>query len=104
MCIQSLTTLVHERRCEGIVLVTGGEHNCLLQDEEVKHLLINPPAALVLIRLSPPAGLAPAPSLSARFFSWWRGLRGQQGRQANAQDTPAGEEPLWIRTEQHPMR
>src|SRR5260221_13115049 len=68
--IQSLTTLVHERRCEGIVLVTGGEHSRLLRDEEVKHLLIKPPAAPVLVRLSAPIGLGPAPSLPARVFSW----------------------------------
>ena len=102
--IQSLTTLVHERRCKGIVLVTGGEHSRLLRDEEVKHLLIKPPAALVLIRLSPPVGLAPAPSLPARFFSWWRRLLGQRNGSFNAQDTPDVEEPLWIRTEEHHMR
>src|SRR5258708_38238689 len=50
--IQSLTTLVHDRRCEGIVLVTGGEHNRLLGGGEGRHLLIQPPAppgALVLL-------------------------------------------------------
>src|SRR5258708_39195830 len=50
--IQSLTTLVHERRCEGSVLVTGGEHNRLLGGGEGRHLLIQPPAppgALVLL-------------------------------------------------------
>ncbi len=99
--IQSLTTLVHERRCEGIVLVTGGEHRRLLRDEEVKHLLIKPPAALVLIRLSAPIGLAPAPSLRARFFSWWRGLLRQRDGSFQPQGAPDVEEPLWIRTEEH---
>jgi hypothetical protein len=99
--IQSLTTLVHERRCEGIVLVTGGEHSRFLRDEEVKHLLIKPPAALVLIRLSAPIGLAPAPSLRARFFSWWRGRLRQRDGSFQPQGAPEVEEPLWIRTEEH---
>ncbi len=30
---QSLTTIVRERHCDRIVLVTGSEHSCLLQDE-----------------------------------------------------------------------
>ena len=99
--IQSLTTLVHERRCEGIVLVTGGEHSRLLRDEEVKHLLIKPPAALVLIRLSAPIGLAPAPGLQARIFSWWRGRLRQRDCSFQPQGVPDVEEPLWIRTEEH---
>ena len=99
--IQSLTTLVHERRCEGIVLVTGGEHSRLLRDEEVKHLLIKPPAALVLIRLSAPIGLAPAPSLRARFFSWWRERLRQRDGSFQPQGAPEVEEPLWIRMEEH---
>ena len=84
--LQSLTTLVHERRCDGIVLVTGGEHSRLLRDEEVKRLLIKPPAALVLMRLSAPEGMTPAPSLSARFFAWWRGLLGQQDAAGQARE------------------
>jgi CheY-like chemotaxis protein len=100
---QSLTTLVYERRCDGIVLVTGGEHSRLLRVEEVKHLLIQPPAALVLMRLSAPEGMTPALSLSARFFAWWRGLLGRQDAagQAREKEAPTVEEPLWIRTEQH---
>lgn len=98
---QSLTTLVRERHCDRIVLVTSSEHSCLLQDEEVKPLLINPPAVLVLIRLTAPRGMAAAPSLPARFFSWWRGLWGQRDGIVPAQDAPVVEEPLWIRTEQH---
>jgi hypothetical protein len=98
--LQSITTLVHDMRCDGIVLVTSGEHTRLLQDEEVKHLLIQPPAALVLIRLTAPVALAPG--RRARFFSWWRGLRGwQRDGIFQAQDVPALEEALWIRTEQH---
>ncbi len=101
---QSLTMLVQEMRCDGIVLVTSREHTCLLKDAEVKHLLITPPAALVLIRLTAPRGLAPAPSLRARFFSWWSGLLGQRDGTVQTQDAPDVEEPLWIQTEQHHLR
>jgi hypothetical protein len=101
--LQSLTTLVHEKRCEGIVLVTGAEHSRLLRDEEVKHLLIKPPAALVLVRLSPPAaGLTSSPHPAARFLSWWRGLWGRQdATQVRNEEAPSVEEPLRIRTERH---
>jgi len=101
---QSITTLVHDTRCDGIVLVTSGGHTRLLQDEEVKRVLIAPPAALVLIRLSPPVGLTPALRFSARFLSWWRGLWGRQdAAQVQDEGAPDVEEPLWIRTEQHPL-
>jgi hypothetical protein len=101
--LQSLATLVRDLCCSGIMLVTGGKHSYLMQEEEVKHLLIEPPAALVLIRL--PAytgsGLTAATHLKARFFSWLRGHREQQDVSRQAPDAPDVEEPLWIRTEQH---
>ncbi len=100
--LQSLTTLVRERRCEGIVLVTGGECGCFLQEEEVKHLLTKPPAALVLVRLSPPTSLSATQRHVARFLSWWRGQWGwQDASQVQDEETTSVEEPLWIRTE-HP--
>jgi hypothetical protein len=74
---QDLVMLVHERRCEAIVVVTDGGHARLLQDEQVKRLLVEPPAALVLLRLAPPSDLPTAWPL-ARLLSWWRGLRGRQ--------------------------
>lgn len=98
--LQSITTLVHQIRCNGIILVTSRGHTCLLQDQEVKQLLIAPPAALVLIRLSPPLGLTPAQGLRARFFSWWRGRLGQKDGSVPPREAPDVEEPLWIRTEQ----
>ena len=103
--LQSLTALVHERRCQGIVLVTGGEHSHLLRDEEVKRLLIKSPAALVLMRLSAADGLLSPPRLGARLFAWWHGLRGQQDAVGQTREKEAAtvEEPLWIRTEQHQL-
>ncbi len=104
--LQSLTELVREMRCDGIVLVTSGEYTRLMQHKEVKHLLIKPPAALVLIRLPMPTGtrFASAPHLGTRFFSWLRRHREQQDAAWQAQEAPVMEEPLWIRTEQHHIR
>ncbi|MGH2494686.1 MAG: hypothetical protein ACRDIV_08265 [Ktedonobacteraceae bacterium] len=99
--LQSIATLVHDTCCNGIILVTGGEYTHLLRDEEVKRLLIKPPTALVLMRLSPPAGLTSSPHLAARFLSWWRGLWGRQDAiQVQDEEASSLEEPLWIRTEQ----
>lgn len=100
---QSIHMLVADLPCDGIILVTGGEHSCLLRDEEVKRLLVEPPASLVLIRLPGQRGCAPVPHLGGRFVSWLRGLRGLWGKQERAwlaEDSQAIEEPLWIRTEQ----
>jgi len=98
--LQSLTTLVLDMRCDGIVLVTDGEHTHLMQDEEVKHLLIEPPAALVLIRLPLHTRFAPIPHLGTRFLSWLRRLWEQQETTRQILGTQVIEEPLWIRTEQ----
>jgi hypothetical protein len=99
--LQSLTTLVHDLRCDGIVLVTSGGHTCLLQDKEVKHLLIAPPAALVLIRLPMHIGFTLTSRPTTRVFSRLHRRRGQREGAWQAQDAPVVEEPLWIRTEQH---
>lgn len=98
--LQSIRTLVSEMPCNGIILVTGGEHSCLMQDEEVKRLLIEPPASLVLIRLPANARPQTAAHLGTRFFSWLRRLREQQESRWQAEDRQVIEEPLWIRTEQ----
>ena len=99
--LESLALLVRERRCDGIVLVTDGEHTRLMQDEEVKHLFVEPPTALVLIRLPARSRSTPAPRLRARLLSWLRNRGEPQDEASQAQDAPVAEEPLWIRTEQH---
>jgi len=98
--LQSIRTLVSEMHCDGIILVTGGEHPCLMQHEEVKRLLIAPPVSLVLIRLPAQTRSGPQSHLVSRFFSWLRRLREQQGITRQAEDRQVIEEPLWIRTEQ----
>ncbi len=99
--LQSMTTLVHDTYCDGIMLVTDGGHTHLMQDEEVKRLLIEPPAALVLIRLPAHTAFTPPSHLGTRFLSWLRRQREQQETTMQAQDVQVIEEPLWIRTEQH---
>lgn len=98
--LQSIATLVLDMHCDGIVLVTDGEHTRLMQDEEVKHLLIEPPAALVLIRLPTQIGFTRPPHPGTRFFSWLRRRWEQQEITKQAQGEQTIEEPLWIRTEQ----
>ncbi len=98
--LKSLTILVHDARCDGIVLVTDGNHTRLMQDQEVKHLLIKPPAALVLIRLPAHTGFTPPVRPGTRFLSRLRRLWEQRDTTCQTQSAPACEEPLWIRTEQ----
>ena len=104
--LQSLTVLVHDMRCDGIMLVTRGERTCLMQIEEVKHLLIEPPAPLVLIRLPAQTGngLTVGSHLKICFFSWLSKRRIQLDVPEQAQGAPDMEEPLWIRTEQRHLR
>jgi hypothetical protein len=97
----SITILVHEMHCDGIVLASGGQHTRLMKDDEVKHLLTEPPAALVLIRLPAHSRSTPAPHLGGSFFSWLRRLWGRQDAAWQEEDVPTVEEPLWVRTEQH---
>ena len=100
--LQSLKMLVHDMCCDGIMLVTRGEHTCLMQIEEVKHLLIEPPAPLVLIRLPAHSGngLTIASQLKTSFFFWLGRRQVHTDVAGQTQDALDVEEPLWIRTEQ----
>jgi len=72
--IQSITTLVHDLHCDGIVMVAVEHKEVLLRAHELKQLLVEPPASLVLIRLPAHAQEARAFHLGARFLSWLRRL------------------------------
>jgi hypothetical protein len=96
--LQSLTLLVHDQECDSIVLVTAEKRDMLLPALEVKHLLEEPPASLVLLRL--PARAERTWHPGTRFLTWLR----RHGRQQDniGQGTPdIVEEPSWIRTEEH---
>ena len=72
--LQSIKTLVHERQCDGIILVAGAAQVCLLQDHEMRSLLIEPPTKLVMIRLSSsPESIAVQPSVIS-LLAWLRRL------------------------------
>ena len=70
--IQSITTLVHDLHCDGIVMVAVEHKEVLLRAHELKQLLVEPPAALVLIRLPARPQEARAFHLGASFLSWLR--------------------------------
>ena len=99
--MQSLTLLVHDQRCDDIVLVTNEKKDVLLKTAEVKHLLAAPPAPLVLIRL--PVDTKPKHTwpLAARFLSWLEGRWERADHTGQVQDAPAVEGPLWIKTQEH---
>lgn len=69
---QSITTLVHDLHCDGIVMVAIEHKEVLLRAHELKQLLVEPPASLVLIRLPARSHEARAFYLGARFLSWLR--------------------------------
>jgi hypothetical protein len=64
---QSITMLVHDLHCDGIVMVAIEHQEILLRKHELKQLLVDPPASLVLIRL-------PAHPQEARAFYLVTGL------------------------------
>ena len=72
--VQSITTLVHDLHCDGIVMVAIERKEVLLHAHELKQLLVEPPASLVLIRLPARSQEARAFYLGASFLSWLRRL------------------------------
>jgi hypothetical protein len=99
---QSIAALARELRCDAIVLVSRGEREALLRDHQLKQLLVEPPATLLVLRLSAQAQPHPVRKLKSRFLAWlrqhWRSEEGP-GEVGTKADTPVLEEPLWIRTE-----
>ena len=72
--VQSITTLVHDLHCDGIVMVAIERKEVLLHAHELKQLLVEPPASLVLMRLPARSQEARAFYLGASFLSWLRRL------------------------------
>ena len=70
--IQSITRLVHDLHCDGIVTVAIEHKEVLLRTYELKQLLVEPPVSLVLIRLPARSQEARVFYLGARFLSWLR--------------------------------
>jgi len=70
--IQSITMLVHDMHCDGIVMVAIENKEVLLHAHELKQLLMEPPASLVLIRLPAHPRETRAWHPGAIFLSWLR--------------------------------
>ena len=70
--IQSITRLVHDLHCDGIVMVAIEHREVLLRTHELKQLMVEPPASLVLIRLPALSQKAWAFQLGDRFLAWLR--------------------------------
>ena len=99
--LQSLTLLVHDQRCDSLVLVTAEKRDLLLPALEVKHLLEDPPVSLVLLRLPMHTGRTRTWPLAPRFLSWLQRWWGRADHAGQVQDAAAVEGPRWIRTEDH---
>ena len=95
--LQSIALLVQDLRCDSIVLVTSEQQEMLLLASELKRLLMEPPAPLVLMRLPTRAGRTQTPQVVSRFLLWLRGLWGYRD---DTQDAPGVNEPGWIRMEE----
>ena len=102
--MQSIATLTHELSCDAIVLVSRGEREALLSGHQLKHMLVEPPAALLVLRLGAQARHHPVRNLGSRTLAWlWQHLRREEGRDEAGTGTevataaPSG--PLWISTE-----
>jgi glycerol-3-phosphate O-acyltransferase len=98
---QSIALLVHDLHCDSIVLATDEEKAFLMGAHEIAHLLVQPPASLVLIRF--PAKKAHTTPQGAGFDSWMRRLQRwkQRNNARQASDGAEAEEPLWVRTEEY---
>ena len=93
--LEHIALLVCELRCDRIVLVSQPTEDVLLRPREFKHLLLEPPTSLVLLRMSAPA----AATSKRERFRWW--LRRFLGLASEVGAAPDVEEPLWIRMEEH---
>ena len=86
---QSITTLVQSMHCDGIVMAAVEHKEVLLRAHELKQLLVEPPASLVLIRLPARTQESRAFYIGARFLSWLRRLlryRVDEGTVKNTQE------------------
>jgi hypothetical protein len=98
--MQSIASLTREMYCDAIVLVTSSKREALLQAHELKCLLIEPPASLVIIRLLANHEQTPTRHLLARFFALLQRIWWQQDTSQPVPDALAMEEPLGIKVEE----
>jgi len=101
--MQSITTLVHELHCDALVLVSQAERETLLRSHQLKRILEDPPASLLVLRLSSRAGRQSTEKKGpgARALSWLRRRIGGQHSTGQAWETSKLEGPFWVRSEEH---
>jgi hypothetical protein len=87
----SIATLVHDLSCDSIVLVSSQKHEALLHTHELKHLLTEPPASFILLRLPTPPE---RPHLGTLFLSWLRRALGREDELRLVREEPETENPL----------
>ncbi len=88
--LESIATLVHDLDCDSIILVSSRKHEALLHTHELKHLLTEPPASFILLRLPTPPE---RPHLGALFLSWLRRSLGREDEFRLVQEEPEAECP-----------
>ena len=96
--IQSITMLVHDLHCDGIVMVAIEHKEVLLRAHELKQLLVEPPASLVLIRLPAHPQETRAFYLGAGLLSWLRRLWRHRVSKRPMKNTLEAESVSQIRT------
>lgn len=96
--LQHIALLVRELHCDRIVLVSQNAGHVMLQHHEFKHLLLEPPASLVLLRMPTPV----TEIFRWDRFRWWLcRFRGQANGAGATPAAPDVDGPLWIRMEEH---
>ena len=96
--LRSIALLVQDLHCDSVVLVTAEKQDILLRASELKGLLMEPPASLMLMRLPARSGRTQTPI--NRFLPWLRRLWGHRDDARPMPDAPGVEEPGWISMEE----
>ena len=99
--MRSITTLPYELRCDAIVLMSRGEREVLLHAHQLKHLLADPPASLLVLRLASSTGCQPTKNPVERFLAWVRQCWKHANSVRSEWEMLEVDGPLWVRSEEH---
>ncbi len=75
--IARLAAMTRELDCDGVILASRGAHSLFLDEQELRSLLTNPPASLVLIRLPMGTPQLAQHQQGSRIFTWLQNQRQQ---------------------------
>jgi hypothetical protein len=93
----SIKTLVYDLHCDSMILVSRGKQDALLRVHELKRLLIEPPAPLMLLRL---VKSQEQPHLQAQLLLWLRQLLGRRTEARPLQQELEANHPFAIGAEE----